>query len=32
VAYNRGSYSGTITGYANAILTKANELNNERGQ
>jgi soluble lytic murein transglycosylase-like protein len=32
VAYNSGSYSGTITNYANAILEKAEILNNERSQ
>lgn len=32
VAYNSGSYGGTITGYAQTVLAYAEELNNERGQ
>ena len=31
-AYNRGSYSGTVTQYAKTVLAKADKLNNERSQ
>lgn len=31
-AYNRGSYSGTVTNYAKTILAHAEKLNNERSQ
>ena len=32
VAYNQGSYYGTVTQYAKNILAYAEEINNERGQ